>query len=53
MRAEDEDLLDQKDLVVMPAVGTVTYLSSVGAPLVAAASGAVPAAVDAVLRLMS
>ncbi|CAE7251694.1 unnamed protein product [Symbiodinium microadriaticum] len=31
---KDEDLLDQKDVVVMPTVGTVTYLSSVGAPLV-------------------
>eukprot|EP00439_Symbiodinium_sp_Y106_P061622 s2395_g9.t1 len=29
---KDEDLLDQKDVVVMPTVGTVTYLSSVGAP---------------------
>ncbi|CAL1173891.1 unnamed protein product [Cladocopium goreaui] len=31
---KDEDLLDQADLTVMPCVGTVTYFSSQGAPLV-------------------
>eukprot|EP00435_Cladocopium_sp_Y103_P037690 s863_g10.t1 len=31
---KDEDLLDQEDLAVMPCVGTVTYFSSQGAPLV-------------------
>ncbi|CAE8616585.1 unnamed protein product, partial [Polarella glacialis] len=31
---KDEDLLDERDIAVTPTVSTVTYLSSVGAPLV-------------------
>lgn len=31
---KDEDLLDTKDIALTPTVGTVTYLSSAGAPLV-------------------